>query len=163
MTNQNPITIVSIATDQSGQPLPDLNSIVSTLGSGVNQFNWLLHRLDALGPNAESLCGRVELAGDDGLWLSTEQLFEETAGITQTIEGELLGFPNSIDRSSIGYDERFWLRLPTSRAQLAIVAIDGMEFDILSKDNRLISNLRNKWHVTDQSITDYFPALTPVS
>lgn len=161
--NHKPISIIAIATSQTTSRIPDMNTILAALGSHVDSWNWCVRGVDAVGPTAADFCRRVELAGDKGLWLSSEQLLAETAGIAQTIEGEFLAFPITVDPRTLHQNERSWINFPASPAELAIVAVDGTTFDILTKDGRLLSNLRKQWQVTDQPITSYFPALVHAS
>lgn len=158
------ITIVSVLTGSGHNgPPPDLRDILACLGRPIDHWSWCLFRLDAIGPTAADICRRIESAGETGLWLTTEQLRHEALGIDQTIEGEFVAFPDSVEPTNVAPEEWSWLNFPSSRAELAIVAIDGTTFDILAKNSRMLTEIRRHWPVIDQPISNYFPALVPVS
>ena len=93
--------VISIHPDPS-QPLGmDLRHILSTLGGNLGDWIWCVKKLDWLGDDGEAFCAAVEAAGPGGLWIDSHDLVEKAKGIYQTIEGEFLAFPRSIDRRNV--------------------------------------------------------------
>ncbi len=128
------LAVVSLQPDPSCPLGLDLKHILSALGGKLRDWVWCLKDLDWLGENGESLRDAVEAAGPGGLWIDSRDLLDIVAGIYQTIEGEFLAFPESIDRRDLGAPDLDLSSFPASRAVLAVVAVDGCSFDVYSKD-----------------------------
>src|SRR5438094_229702 len=128
------LSVISIHPDPA-RPLDlDLKHILSGLGERLESWVWCITDLDWLGEDGEMLCRAVEAAGPGGLWLDSQELIQHVQGIYQTIEGSFLAFPTSLDRRIIDESDRDLASFPLSKAEFAIVAVDGCYFDVYSKD-----------------------------
>jgi hypothetical protein len=150
------IAIVSIHPDPA-QPLAlDLKEVLGALKPYCERWIWCVRNLDWLGENSEAVCQRVEAAGLGGLWMSSQDLLGHARGIYQTIEGEFLAFPREIDLGTVSADEVNLGAFPESRAELAIVAVDGGYFEVYAKDPKLLTALKQFKDVRDENPGAYF-------
>jgi hypothetical protein len=155
MKTQN-ISIVSIHPDPA-QPLAlDIKHILEAFGPYLDRWVWCVRNLDWLGDDAEALCQRVETAGSAGLWMTSQELLGHARNVYQTIEGELLAFPYETDPKTVTARELNLRCFPASRAELAIVAVDGGFFEAYAKDPDAMSRLRRFGDVRDEDPTKYF-------
>jgi hypothetical protein len=135
------LAVVSIHPDRSEPLGVDLKHILAALEGSLGAWVWCVKNLDWLGEDGESLCQAVEAAGPDGLWIDSNELREYVGRIYQTIEGEFLAFPKSIDRQRLDGNDVDLSSFPTSKAVVAIVAVDGCYFDVYSKDPGVTASL----------------------
>jgi hypothetical protein len=151
------LAVVSIHPDRSNPLGLDLKHILSALEKTREDCVWCVKNLDWLGENGESLCEAVEAAGPEGMWIDSKDLARTVSGIYQTIEGEFLAFPASINRQDIGALELELSSFPGSRAIVAVVAVDGCYFDVYSKDPETTRLLHAKFpDAKDENPDRYF-------
>jgi hypothetical protein len=150
------LDVISIHPDPS-QPLGmDLKHILSALEGKLGDWVWCVKNLDWLGNDGEAFCEAVETAGPEGLWIDSHDLVEKVKGIYQTIEGEFLAFPRSIERQDVRTIDLGLSSFPTSRALVAIVAVDGCYFDVYSKDPEVTSLLQKLPNARSERPENYF-------
>jgi hypothetical protein len=155
MKTQN-VSIVSIHPD-SAQPLAlDLKDVLLALKPCWPLWIWCVRYVDWLGEGSEAFSRDVEEAGSAGLWLTSQELYCHASGIYQTIEGEFIAFPCEVDPSAITANELNLRTFPTSRVELAIVAVDGRFFDVYAKDPEQLAALRRLGDVRDEDPSLYF-------
>lgn len=155
MQTQN-VSIISIHADPA-QPLAiDLKDLLCVLGPHLEEWIWCVRYLDWLGQDSEAICRQVEAAGPSGLWLSSQELMTHAREVYQTIEGQFLAFPRAIDRSTVEAHELDFGEFPSSRADLAIVAIDGCFFEVFAKDSELLSSYGRFKGVRVENPSAYF-------
>ncbi len=139
------LTVFSLRPDPSNPLGLDLKHILSALDRKIADWVWCVKNLDWLGENGESLCQAVEAAGPGGFWIDSHDLVKEVNGIYQTVEGEFIAFPQSIDRRELGPLDLSLSSFPGSRAVVAIVAVDGCYFDVYSKDSEATGRLHERF------------------
>jgi hypothetical protein len=139
------LSVISLHPDPSNPLGLDLKQIISALDREIEDWVWCVKHLDWLGENGESLCQAVEAAGAGGFWIDSPVLLQEVAGIYQTIEGEFIAFPRTIDRRQLGLLDLSLSSFPASRAVVAIVAVDGCYFDVYSKDSKTTGRLYERF------------------
>jgi hypothetical protein len=148
--------VVSIHPDPS-QPLGvDIKDILSALERKLEGWVWCVKNLDWLGNDGEAVCEAVEAAGPGGLWLESREFIEESREIYQTIEGEFFAFPRSIDRQDVRASDLDLSSFPTSRAVVAIVAVDGCYFDVYSNEHEVTCLLATLPNARSERPEDYF-------
>jgi hypothetical protein len=139
------VNVVSLHPDPSNPLGLDLKHILSSLDRKLVDWVWCVKNLDWLGENGESLCEAVEAAGSEGFWIDSQDLVKEVRGIYQTIEGEFVAFPRSIDRRDLEAIDLDLASFPASRAVVAVVAVDGCCFDVYSKDSETLKMLQDRF------------------
>jgi hypothetical protein len=112
--------------------------------------------LDWLGRDAEETCRRVEAAGPSGYWLASDELVRRARTVYQTIEGEFLAFPADVDRRTAGAADLNLRLFPNSRAEAAIVAVDGTAFDVFAKEPDVLAAVKQLPGVRDEDPGMYF-------
>lgn len=147
-----PITVVSLRPE----PAFDFRDILSSFAPRAQRCVWSVRNLDWLGENAEEFCKRVDAAGQRGLWLSTSALQEAARDVYQTIEGVFLAFPADTIPDQVNAAELDLGAFPTSRACLAVVAIDGGLFEVYAKDPALLAALRKLEAAREEDPALYF-------
>jgi hypothetical protein len=155
MKTQN-VSIVSIHPDPARPLALDLKDLLIALKPDWNQWIWCVRNLDWLGADSELVCRDVEAAGPAGLWLTSEELYSHASGVYQTIEGDFLAFPREVDPIAVNGAELDLGAFPVSRAELAIVAVDGSFFDAYAKDSEVLAVLRQFGSVRDENPSLYF-------
>ncbi|HEV3121499.1 MAG TPA: hypothetical protein VGY53_06335 [Isosphaeraceae bacterium] len=135
------LAVLSLRPDPSHPLGLDLKHILAALQRDIPDWVWCVKNLDWLGENGESLCNAVQAAGPGGFWFDSQDLVKVVKGIYQTVEGEFIAFPRSIDRRALGPQDLSLSSFPSSRAVAAIVAVDGCYFDVYSKDSQATSRL----------------------
>jgi hypothetical protein len=133
------LNVISIHPDPSHPLGTDLRHILSALEGKLEEWVWCVKNLDWLGNGAEAFCEAVEAAGSGGLWIDSRDLLAVVSGIYQTIEGEFIAFPRSIDRHMVDTTDLDLSSFPASKSVIAIVAVDGCYFDVYSKDPEVTS------------------------
>jgi len=88
--------------------------------------------------------------------MTSEELIGHAQGIYQTIEGDFLAFPRQVDPSTVTSDELSLRAFPASRAQLAIVIVDGGFFEVYAKDPDFLGPLRQFKDVRNENPREYF-------
>jgi hypothetical protein len=155
MKTQN-VSIVSIHPDPA-QPLAfDIKDVLDAFGPCLERWVWCVRNLDWLGEDSEALCQQVEAAGSAGLWMTSQELLSHARKVYQTIEGEFLAFPREVDPKTVTAQELNLRCFPASRAELAIVAVDGGFFEVYAKDPDVLSRLRLFGDVRDEDPSEYF-------
>jgi hypothetical protein len=150
------VAVISIHPDP-GQPLGlDLKEILAALEPHLQRWIWCVRNLDWLGNESEPVCRRVESAGPRGLWMTSKELLSCASGIHQTVEGDFLAFPRELQAKAVKDDELNLRAFPSSRAELAIVAVDGGFFEVYAKEPELLTRLRHFQHVRDENPSLYF-------
>ncbi len=96
------IVVVSLRPDPSNPLGLDLKHIIAALGRKLADWVWCVKNLDWLGKDGEAFCQAVEAADPGGFWIDSQDLVRRIQSIYQTIDGEFLAFPKSIDRRSHG-------------------------------------------------------------
>jgi hypothetical protein len=139
------VSVVSLHPDPSDPLGLDLKHILSAFEPKLADWAWCVKNLDWLGENGESLCEAVETAGPEGFWIDSQDLVKEVGGIYQTIEGEFMAFPRSIDRRDLESLDLDLSSFPASRAVVGVVAVDGCYFDVYSKDSEALKMLHAKF------------------
>jgi hypothetical protein len=148
--------VISIHLDPSHPLEMDLKHILSILEGKLEHWVWCVRGLDWLGDGGEAFCQAVEAAGPGGLWIDSHGLGEEARRIYQTIEGEFLAFPRSIDRRHVRAIDLDLSSFPTSKAVVAIVAVDGCYFDVYSKDPEVTALLEKLPNAKSENPERYF-------
>ena len=141
----NEIDVLSLHPDPSNPLALDLKHLLSAFGHKLVDWVWCVKNLDWLGEEGESFCRAVEAAGPGGLWIDSRDLVQQVRGIYQTIEGEFVAFPESIERQSLGPLDLSLSSFPASKAVVAVVAIDGCYFDVYSKDSEATNLLQKRF------------------
>jgi hypothetical protein len=139
------VTVLSLRPDPANPLGLDLKHILSAFDRNLGDWVWCLKNLDWLGENGESLCQAVEAAGPGGFWIDSRDLVKEVNGIYQTIEGDFMAFPRSIDRRNLGVLDLSLSSFPASKSVIAVVAVDGCYFDIYSKDPESTNTLLERF------------------
>lgn len=139
------LAVVSIHPEPADPLGVDLKQILSALGVEAGDWVWCVSDLDCLGVGAEEFCLAVSTAGACGYWIGADDLQRRAQGIVQTIEGQFLAFPKSLDRTAISAKDLDLWNFPSSQAELAIIAIDGCYFDVYSKDTAIVAMLRRRF------------------
>ena len=134
----------------------DLRHILAAVGDRLETWVWCIRDLDWLGEDGEALCRAVEAAGLEGLWLDSEELLQRAQGIYQTIEGSFLAFSQSLERRTIDAADLDLASFPLSKAEFAIIAVDGCSFDVYSKDAVVTHNLLDRFPNTQSEPTDRY-------
>src|SRR5205823_4888644 len=106
--------------------------------------------------DGETFCRAVEAAGPEGLWQTSDELLRRAQGIYQTIEGSFLAFSRSLDRHTIDGSDLELASFPSSKAEFAIVAVDGCYFDVYSKDAVVTHDLLDRFPNAQSEPTDRF-------
>jgi len=152
------LAVISIHPDPERPLELDLKHILSALGERLEDWVWCIRDLDCLGQgqDAEAFSRAVEDAGSPGLWINSEDFLRRSRGIYQTIEGSFLAFPGSLDRRSLDGDELCLGLFPTSKAEFAIVAVDGCYFDIYSKDPAATHELLERFATARPEPADHY-------
>jgi hypothetical protein len=138
------VTVLSLRPDPTDPLGLDLKHILSAFARKLVDWVWCVKNLDWLGENGEPFCQAVEAAGPGRFWIVSQDLVNEVNGIYQTIEGEFMSFPKSMDRRDLGPLDLGLSSFPASRAVVAIVAVDGCYFDIYSKDSEATSMVHER-------------------
>jgi hypothetical protein len=152
------LAVISIRPDPARPLGLDLGSILAAFGDRLARWVWCVRDLDWLGEDDEAFCRAVEAAGPHGLWLASDELLAHARGIHQTVEGTFLAFPGSLAPAAIRDDELLLASFPTSRAEVAIEAVDGILFDVHTKSPEIAENLLRRFsgaHAEDP--TCYYP------
>jgi hypothetical protein len=150
------IAIVSIHPDPARPLAWDFKDILESLRPYWDRWVWCVRNLDWLGENCELVCQRVEAAGCAGVWMSSQELYEHARNIYQTLEGEFLAFPQELPPSQVTSEDLDLRSFPTSRAELAIVAVDGAFFEVCAKDHALLGPLRKFRDIRNEDPSTYF-------
>jgi Protein of unknown function (DUF2691) len=154
MKTQN-IAVVSIHPDSSLPLGIDVKDILTALVPFLPQWTWCVRNLDWLGENADAACQAVE-AAPNGLWMSSQELLAHASKIYQTIDGEFVAFPRNVEPKDVNPPELRLAAFPESRAELAIVAVDGSYFEVYAKDPDIAASLRGLGNVRDENPDQYF-------
>ncbi len=154
MKTQN-IAIVSIHPDPAVPLGIDVKDILAALARRLPEWIWCIRKLDWLGENADALCQMVE-ATPTGLWMTSQDLVAQARGIYQTIDGEFLAFPRKTEPKAVEDQEVSLAFFPESRAELAIVAVDGGYFDIYAKDASDVAALHGLRNAHAENPDEYF-------
>jgi len=77
--------------------------------------------------------------------MSWEQLVQWAAQIQQTNDGEFIAFSSDIERATITDEDLDLGQFPTSKAQLAVLAIDSTYFEVYAKDPDVLVALRRSF------------------
>src|SRR5881275_699330 len=86
--------ILSIHDHRGASLAFDLKDVLRAVEEYGSRWVWCMTLLDAVGgENVQAACRAVEASGDDGVWLSWQELNGLAAQIEQTIEGEWIAFP----------------------------------------------------------------------
>src|SRR5262245_8823232 len=138
----------------------DLKDILRALEALAKGCVWWLSGLESVGGAVCESGGRAsDTAGDKGLWMPWAELEAFAQDTRQTIEGRLVAFPADLDRRAVTAEERGLGAFPTSRASLAIVAIDGCYFDVYAKTPDVGASLRQHFReVRVEDPSNYFVA-----
>lgn len=150
------VSIVSIRPDPSRPLGLDVKDILTALHAQMPHWRWCVRNLDWLGENADTLCRIVEQAGPGGHWMDSQDLQDQACRVYQTIEGEFLAFPLDVEPSAVTHAEMQLSAFPESRAELAIVAVDGGFFEVYTKDADIVALLRQFRDVRDEDAKMYF-------
>ena len=153
MKTQN-VSIVSIHPDPAKPLELDVKHILAALGPHLQQWTWCVRNLDWLGENAEAICKRVEAAAPKGLRITSPELLEAARGVYQTIEGEFIAFPRDLDALEVDLQGGVG-SFPTSKADFAIVAVDGSFFVIYAKDPDILVSLRGIGDIREEDVSLY--------
>ncbi len=121
----------------------------------MEQWIWCVRNLDWLGKDGEAICQKIAAAGSKGLWMSAAELLGYSEGVYQTIEGEFWAFPRHINPLEVTADDLNLRAFSSSRAELAIIAVDGGFFEVYAKDSDFLSPLRGFQDVRDENPNDY--------
>jgi hypothetical protein len=156
MVKTESIVIVSLHPDRE-KPLPvDLKDILTALGPQLSSWIWCVRNLDWLGEQVDAICKTAEAARPGGIWMDSGDLLKRARCVYQTIEGEFLAFPRDVDPNTVPARELDLRAFPASRAELGIVAVDGVFFEVYAKDTEMIAGLRAIGDVRDESPDNYF-------
>jgi hypothetical protein len=152
------VTIISIRPEPDEPAVVDVKDILTALKLYWDRWQWCVRNLDWLGNdnNAEAFCRDVEAAGPTGLWIAGPDLLRHACDAYQTVEGEFLAFPREIDPKEVDCDQLSLRAFPTSRAELAIVVVDGFFFEIYAKDPEALVPIRRLKNVRDENPAAYF-------
>jgi hypothetical protein len=150
------VAVVSIHPDPATPIALDIKDILAALGSHLPQWTWCVRDLDWLGENADALCRTVEASTPNGHWLASEDLLSQARHVYQTIEGEFLAFPRGVEPNEVKVQDLNLGTFPESKAELAIVAVDGCYFDVYVKDPEMLTSLRELGDVRDEDTKMYF-------
>jgi hypothetical protein len=150
------ISVVSIHPDPARPLAFDVKDILATLGPYLPRWIWCVRNLDWLGEGGEIVCRNVETAGAAGLWMTSQELLAQAHKVYQTLEGEFLAFPRDVDPKEITAEELNLRAFPASRAELALVAVDGGLFDVYAKDSDLPASLKGFRDVRQENPEAYF-------
>jgi hypothetical protein len=149
------VAIVSIHPDPAAPLAIEVKDILAALAPHLPHWIWCVRKLDWLGENADAVCQMVE-AAPNGLWMTSQELLAHTRKIYQTIDGEFLAFPRKIEPNEVAPDEIGLAGFPESRAELAIVAVDGSYFEVYAKDAGIAASLRALKNVREENSDRYF-------
>jgi len=83
-------------------------------------------------------------------------LLNQARKVYQTVAGAFLAFPRGLNMKSIAADDLNLRAFPSSRAELAIVAVDGSFFEVFAKDPELLTPLRKFPDVREENPAAYF-------
>jgi hypothetical protein len=123
------------AEDSGGQLRVDLVHILDALA--LPSLEWLILELDAMG------APQVRARADDAAvkLVPGAELHEMASGISQTIDGRFLGFPEGTTRASLT-DADFSVRaFPTNRASLFVWIVDSTQIYMCAKDKAVLAPL----------------------
>jgi hypothetical protein len=154
MKTQN-VSIVSIHPDPTVPLGFDVKDILAALATRLPQWIWCVRNLDWLGENADAVCQMVE-AAPNGLWMTSQELLAHAGRIYQTVEGEFLAFPHNVEPKKVDCQEMSLAAFPESRAELAIVAVDGSFFEVYAKDAGDAAALQAFKNVREENPAEYF-------
>jgi hypothetical protein len=150
------IGVISIHPDRSQPLATDLKHILCALEGALENWVWCVKNVDWLGDDAETFCNAVQMAGYEGLWIDSHELVEQASRVYQTIEGEFFAFPRSLDRQDVSATDLDTGSFRTSKAVVAIVAVDGCYFDVYSKDPEVTSLLEKLPNARSEDPGHYF-------
>jgi hypothetical protein len=123
----------------------DLKDVLKALNGRFAECVWCITVLDCFGSEiCEEACRAVENS-DGGIWMSWHELQLLAAQSIQTIEGEFLAFRREIGRASITERDLNLGEFPTSKAELAILAVDSSFFEVYAKDPEVLVALRRSF------------------
>ncbi len=126
----------------------DLRDVLCALGDIPKDYRFVLKELDATGPRADEIAERLASAAPLGLLVSADELVEIAAGLDQTIDAEIVGYPKTIDPSALTASDRDLAAFPTNCMALAILAIDSSYFEVYTKNVDIIEALERTFRST---------------
>jgi hypothetical protein len=141
------IAIVSIHDgDTRGFLSFDLCQVLESIGDLVAEYSWVVTGADCVG-----------LAITEGTFLSTADLLSQSRGLTQMIDGIVMGLPTErltmVSVEQIVQLEHF----PTLPTMIAIVAVDSTFYEVISKRAIIIERIKARFaDVRDCNPADYF-------
>lgn len=128
------LTVLTLRPDPADPLGLDLKQILAAFGDQLADWTWWTKDVDWLGGDGGPVGRAIEAAGPEGSWIDSWDLLGAVGAIYQTIEGEFLAFPRSIDRRNLQALDLNLASFPEGRAAVAVVAVDGGCFDVYSKD-----------------------------
>lgn len=155
-----PPAVLSIHDSENSMLAIDLRDILRVLEGYLGRWSWCVTWLDCHGGDGAVLCEKVQHSRPVGIWMSSRELLNFSKQIQQTVEGTFIAFPSGTDRHTVDLRELDLAEFPTSRAELAIEAVDSSWFDVYTKDPDINSQIRQNFRdVRDQDVSQYFASV----
>jgi len=138
------VQVFSIHDHQESLLAFDLKDVLQALNGQFALAAWCITVLECVGgERCEEACQAVEKSEGAGVWLSWDELVKLANQIDQTIEGEFLAFPREIEKASVTGQDLDLGHFPTSKAELAILAVDSSYFEVYAKNPEVLAALRH--------------------